>query len=187
MRTIIVGYTRFRSVHCAGSEFGIVHRTKAAGLVDVHFSGSAAPRRCRPAEREKGISCRPSSQFFKDCRASSPKAHLCEFRRKEFFNTQPPFANNHETVRLAGTIHQMASPLILFVLLAGVSALPQTATPRFAATRSSGERVWTFNFPQTPLEIGIDGDKSYSLENKSKLAIRSYRLGCVRESGSFRD
>jgi len=39
---------------------------------------------------------------------------------------------------------------------------------------------WTFNFPVTPLRIGADSERSYILENKSEVAIKKYRLGCVQ-------
>ena len=72
--------------------------------------------------------------------------------------------------------------LTQFVLMACVAAHPQTTkSPSRAATPGS-EPVWVFNFPETPLEIRADGERAYSLKNESKAKIKSYRLGCVRES-----
>jgi hypothetical protein len=65
----------------------------------------------------------------------------------------------------------------LLLLIASLGAYPQAANPPSSATRT-----WVFNFPQAPLEIAADGDKEYALKSKAKVATKSYRLGCVRES-----
>lgn len=72
--------------------------------------------------------------------------------------------------------------LILFALTAGLAVLPQTTKPPSPLEHPGGKEVWASNFPRAPLEIKVEGDRSYTLNNKSKVAIKSYRLGCVRES-----
>ena len=66
--------------------------------------------------------------------------------------------------------------------MASVATHPQNAGSQSRATTPGSEPVWVFNFPKTPLEIRADGQRTYNLENKSKAKIKSYRLGCVRES-----
>lgn len=64
------------------------------------------------------------------------------------------------------------------VLFAHAQSAPSPSTnPRYPSAE-----VWTFNFPQAPLKISADGDRSYSLRNTTKLATSTYRLGCVRRS-----
>ena len=66
--------------------------------------------------------------------------------------------------------------------MASVAAHPQNAGSPSRATTPGSEPVWVFNSPKAPLEIRADGQRTYNLENKSKAKIKSYRLGCVRES-----
>jgi hypothetical protein len=72
--------------------------------------------------------------------------------------------------------------LVLLVLTASAATHSQTTTSPSRAATAGGGPVWVFNFPKTPLEIRADGERTYNLENKSKAKIKSYRLGCVRES-----
>ena len=71
--------------------------------------------------------------------------------------------------------------LVLLVQMASAATHSQTTTSPSRAATAGGGPVWVFNFPKTPLEIRADS-KNLQLETKSKAKIKSYRLGCVRES-----
>jgi hypothetical protein len=46
----------------------------------------------------------------------------------------------------------------------------------------SGSQIWTYNFPETPLEISSDTDRAYELKNVTVADITSFQLGCVSRS-----
>jgi hypothetical protein len=70
--------------------------------------------------------------------------------------------------------------LILGLLLLAVLAHSQTVKPTLAIQKIDRSRV--VNVPHAPLEFSEANARYYVLENRGKVSIKSFRLGCVSVS-----